>query len=125
MESELAGKQATLMCFILIEVNIDIRCIPYFFIFNTPLSISMIDVTNFDLEKQYKLYLQRVELNEATMHPAQRTETKRAFMGACGQLLMLFRDELSELEESQAIEFMEKMKNQVLQYWNNQTRGQN
>ena len=85
----------------------------------------MKEKSNFDLEKQYQLYLKRVKLNESTMHPMQRIETKRAFMGACGQILFLFRDELSELEENDAVEQMEKMKNQVVQYWNNQSRGQN
>ena len=36
------------------------------------------------LEKQYQLYLERVGITESQMHPIQKIETKRAFMGACG-----------------------------------------
>lgn len=85
----------------------------------------MTDLTNFDLEKQYRLYLERVKLNEETMYPVQRLETKRAFMGACGQLLFMFRDEIAGIPEKEAIRQMERMKNQVVQYWSNQTREQN
>jgi hypothetical protein len=59
------------------------------------------------------------------MHPVQKVETKHAFMGACGQLLMMFRDEITELEEGEAVMYMEQMKNQVLEFWNKQARGQN
>lgn len=67
----------------------------------------------FDLEHQYQLYLERVGLKEANMHPVQKTETRRAFMGACGQMLILLRDDLGALEESKAIETMQDMINQV------------
>lgn len=75
----------------------------------------------FDLEHQYALYLERVKLKEEDMHPTQKTETKRAFMGACGQLLMLLRDDLTELEEEKVIEVMESMQAQVLFYFINET----
>ena len=67
----------------------------------------------FDLEHQYQLYLKRVGLKEENMHPVQKTETRRAFMGACGQMLILLRDDLGVLEESKAIEIMQDMINQV------------
>lgn len=67
----------------------------------------------FDLEHQYQLYLNRVGLKETNMHPVQKTETRRAFMGACGQMLILLRDDLGALEESKAIETMQDMINQV------------
>ena len=67
----------------------------------------------FDLEHQYQLYLKRVGLKEENMHPVQKTETRRAFMGACGQMLILLRDDLGVLEESKAIETMQDMINQV------------
>lgn len=74
----------------------------------------------FSLEHQYQLYLERVGLKEAQMHPAQRTETKRAFFGACGQLLILMRDDVGELEENEAIEVMDDMTNQVGNFWTNE-----
>lgn len=55
------------------------------------------------------------------MHPVQKTETRRAFMGACGQMLILLRDDLGELEESKAIETMQDMINQVQVYFMKET----
>lgn len=79
----------------------------------------------FDLEEQYKLYLQRMGLKEEKMHPQQKTETKRAFMGACGQMLLLLRDELSELPEHEAVKTMQSMLNQVGQFFINETNQSN
>lgn len=53
----------------------------------------------FDLEHQYQLYLKRVALSENTMHPQQKKQLKEAFMGACGQMLILLRDDVGALEE--------------------------
>lgn len=78
----------------------------------------------FNLDKQYQLYLERVGLSESKMHPTQKVETKRAFMGACGQMLILLRDELGALDEDIAVEQMKDMINQVQNFWqkqNNQT----
>ena len=75
----------------------------------------------FDLEHQYQLYLKRVGLKEENMHPVQKTETIRAFMGACGQMLILLRDDLGVLEESKAIEIMQDMINQVQVYFMKET----
>lgn len=79
----------------------------------------------FDLEHQYQLYLQRVGLKKENMHPVQRTETKRAFIGACGQMLILLRDDLGALEESKAIETMQDMMNQVGTYFMKETNKLN
>jgi len=79
----------------------------------------------FDLEHQYQLYLERVGLKEANMHSVQRTETKRAFIGACGQILILLRDDLGALEESNAIETMKDMINQVGAYFMKETNKLN
>lgn len=67
----------------------------------------------FNLEHQYQLYLKRVALTESKMHPDQRRETRQAFMGACGQMIFLLRDELALLDEDKAIAVLEKMKNEV------------
>lgn len=70
----------------------------------------------FDLEYQYQLYLQRVKLSESRMGHVQRQEMKRAFMGACGQILVLL-GELSKLDEDMAIEKMQAMSDQVRNYF--------
>lgn len=67
----------------------------------------------FDLEYQYQLYLKRVALKENNMNSVQKIETKRAFMGACGQMLFLLRDDISKFDEDEAIEILENIKNQI------------
>ena len=78
----------------------------------------------FNLEHQYQLYLERVGLKEAQMHPAQRTETKRAFMGACGQLLVLMQ-ELASLPEDDAVATLDDMICQVSNFWLTETKRVN
>jgi hypothetical protein len=54
----------------------------------------------FNLDTQFELYLQRVRLAHIDKKSVQYIELKRAFMGCAGQLLIMFRDDISELEES-------------------------
>ena len=75
----------------------------------------------FDLNHQYQLYLQRVNITEAQMHPTQRIETKRAFFGALGQLLVLMRDDIGVLEEDEGVRVLDDMVAQVKVFWNSQT----
>lgn len=72
---------------------------------------------NFNLENQYQLYLKRVALKENEMNPTQKKQLRQTFMGACGQMLLLLRDELGALEEEKAIEIMQGMINQVSDYF--------
>lgn len=51
----------------------------------------------FNLAFQYQRYLERCCLKESEMNTIQKVETKRAFMGGCWQMLLLLRDDLSEL----------------------------
>lgn len=71
----------------------------------------------FNLEHQYQLYLKRVALTEAEMHPEQKKQLRQAFMGACGQIILLLRDEVGKLEEDAAIKVMENMIEQVGNYF--------
>lgn len=71
----------------------------------------------FNLEHQYQLYLKRVGLNEQAMHPIQRQELKRAFIASWGQALVMLREDLSELEEDDAIDTLENMNAQVLNFF--------
>ncbi|MGB3452928.1 MAG: hypothetical protein WBA59_03760 [Moheibacter sp.] len=74
-------------------------------------------MTKFKIEDQYQQYLKKVGLKEENMHPTQRVETKRAFMAGCGQMLVLLRDEIGELEEDDAVEQMGSLLNQVSEFW--------
>lgn len=79
----------------------------------------------FNLEKQYQLYLKRIGVKESQMHPTQKVETKRAFMGACWQMLILLRDDIVELDEDKAIEQLQDMINQVQSFWIKETHQTN
>lgn len=71
----------------------------------------------FNLEHQYKLYLKRSGLKEEDMPVSQRVETKRAFMGGCSQMVMLFTDDIAELEETEALKIFSDIINQCANFW--------
>ena len=77
----------------------------------------------FDLQELWKEYQDLTGLPEYRMHPDQRRETKRAFYGACGQILVLLRDKVGALEEKDAIAAMQDMINQVANFWNNEVNN--
>lgn len=79
----------------------------------------------FDLETQWDLYLGLIRMKEEDMHPIQLQETKRAFFGGIGQLLVLLRDTMGDLEEGQAINHLESMFNQVNDFWMATNKQQN
>lgn len=74
-------------------------------------------MADYNIEKQYQLYLQRVKLSEEQMHPTQRQEMRRAFFGAAGQMLVMLRDDLSELPEGKAVLVLENMHKEVQAFW--------
>ena len=79
----------------------------------------------FNIEKQYKLYLERMKLDEIRMPEVQRVETKRVFYGAFGQLLMLLQNDISALSDDEAFKTLDSMINQVGQFFINETHKQN
>ncbi len=80
----------------------------------------MMDI--FNIEYQYQMYLRLVSLTEAGMHPEQRKQLREAFFGAAGQLLILFRDKLSLLDEDDGVEKLEAMIIEVEKYWTSKTK---
>lgn len=72
---------------------------------------------DFTAENQWQEYLKRVNLNEATMHPVQRQETKRAFFAGIGQLLVLQRDEIALLPDDSGADVLQDIFNEVLNFW--------
>lgn len=70
----------------------------------------------FVLEWQYQEYLKRAGASEEKMHPVQRIETRRAFMGACGQMLIMLKEDMPENEE-EAIQVLDNMMEQVTMFW--------
>lgn len=71
----------------------------------------------FSLQKQYQKYLQLAGVTEAQMIPIQKQEMKRAFMGGCGQLLVLMREDLAELEEEEGAKVLQDMLTEVTEFW--------
>lgn len=67
----------------------------------------------FNLEHQYQLFLQRMALNENKMHPEQKKQLKETFFGAFGQAVNVFRDEITQLPDEDAMETMTSIWNQV------------
>lgn len=76
-----------------------------------------IDRHAFDLEHQYQLYLQRLKLDELQMSEVQRKEMRQVFMGACGQMIILLRDEVAKYPDDEAVEILRDMLNQVGNYF--------
>ncbi|MFN3378627.1 MAG: hypothetical protein ACK41O_04180 [Runella zeae] len=76
----------------------------------------------FNIEHQFMLYLERVGLNILTMDPIQLQETRRAFYGATGQMLILVRDDVSELSEKVGRLALHSMITQVVVFWENEVK---
>lgn len=76
---------------------------------------------NLEIEHQYQLYLQRMQLDENKMSVVQKVETKRAFMGGFAQLLVLLREDIAAIEdEDKAVLTLEDLNTQLEQYWKTQ-----
>jgi hypothetical protein len=72
----------------------------------------------------YKLYLQRVKLDEAKMHPEQKRQLKQVFFGAWGQSLIAMRD-ISLLEEDDGVEAIEALMAEVGNFFIGETNQHN
>lgn len=71
----------------------------------------------FDLNHQFHLYLDRAGVTKNSLPEIQYSEMKRAFFGACGQMLILLRDDVGALPDEEAIEMMDNLLNQVSDFW--------
>lgn len=73
---------------------------------------------DFSIEHQYQLFLGRMNLSEAAMHPEQKIQLRQTFFAAFGQSIILMRDQVGAIEnEAEAIEVMKNMINQVAQFF--------
>lgn len=79
------------------------------------------DTHSLNIEDQFNLYMKMVGLEKLSKATPQYIELKRAYYGACGQMLVLFRDVIPEIEpEESAVMAMEGLMNQVETYWKGQ-----
>lgn len=76
----------------------------------------------FNIEHQFKMYLQRIGFANVKLNPIQLQEMKRAFFGAFGLCLLLFRDYVSEFPEERGIEILEGMLNECGEYFKNEVK---
>ena len=74
----------------------------------------------FNLEYQWKLYLQQRGLKEDEMPARQLQAAKQAFYGACGQMLLLLRVGLPPLDDEQGLEVLHDLLNQASNFWMHQ-----
>ena len=78
-----------------------------------------------NLEEHYQAYLKRMNLKEERMHPMQKIQLRQTFMGACGIMLVYFLEEISKLEEDEAVAEMVNLQNQVKQFFIDQLNSRN
>lgn len=71
----------------------------------------------FDLEEQYQYFLELVKLDESKMTPIQKRETKQAFMAGCSQMILLFRREVNNMEQDDAIAGINSILKQLALFW--------
>lgn len=71
----------------------------------------------FNLEQMFLKYLNLVGLKIHEMSPVQLIETKRAFIGGCGQTIILFTQELSDFTDEEATAIMDNMVQQISDFW--------
>lgn len=70
-------------------------------------------MNKFSIDHWYKHYLEKMKLDKMKMSKYQEQETKRAFYGGFGSLLVLSNDYLSELEEEKAMEILDNLFKEV------------
>ncbi len=80
---------------------------------------------NFNLEYHYGMFLNRMNLQEPFMHPQQKKQLKETFYAASGQMLLLLRDEISKLDEDEAMAAFEDMMSQVQNFFLSQNNKSN
>jgi hypothetical protein len=83
---------------------------------------------DFDLNHQWGLFCERCQIPENKMPEDQRREMKRAFMGACAQMLLLYKDDLGKYAEDNgpraAIFVLQNLLDQCEVYWKNEMEKQ-
>jgi len=72
----------------------------------------------FNIDTMFDKYLSLVKLDKRRVSPVQLRETRRAFYGAMGIMLVLLRDELTKYPDEKGAEILEDMLQQVSKFWN-------
>ena len=78
--------------------------------------------TDFTIDQQWRRFLERAGAAPGEMHPIQESEMSKAFYAASGQILLMARDELGELDPDQAVLKLEGMLKEIGQFWKNKMK---
>lgn len=72
----------------------------------------------FQVETHWQAYLVMIGIKEEMLSPTQHQEMKRAFYGGFGQMLVLFRDNISLIEDNdEGIKVFMDITKQVHDFW--------
>lgn len=78
------------------------------------------------VEKMYQEYLKISKQDESKMHPIQKQETKRAFFAGVGNLLMFFKNDITEEQsDEEVLDLFDSLENEVNQFFISETHKQN
>jgi len=69
------------------------------------------------IDAQFQNYLTRVKLDKNKITLTQYDETKKAFFAGASSMLVLFRNEIPELSDKEAILAIEKLFQEASFYW--------
>lgn len=79
----------------------------------------------FNLEHQYKLYLEGMGINESEMLPNEAIERKMAFYCGAYQVLSTLKEVVPKMEEIEAAEKLEYMLDQAKEFFTKQSNKNN
>ena len=83
------------------------------------------DTSKFNIEYQYTLYLEKMNLKEEQMHPVQKQETKMAFISGMGHMLKLMFDDVADMQLEQGVTALDDMFNQVNDFFKKESQKSN
>jgi hypothetical protein len=79
----------------------------------------------FTIKFQYQECLKRLGMDESKMIPEQKKQLRMMFYAASAQMLLLLRDEASELPFQEAVDVLEGMLTEIRQYLDGLMKLQN
>lgn len=76
----------------------------------------------FSIKYQKNQFFKQAGIKVPPMSQMQADEMEKAFYGACGQMMVLLRDELPKLPEEEAIFTLQTMLEEVVTFWKEKSR---
>lgn len=78
-----------------------------------------------DINDLWHKYCELSGLPEEKMHRVQRIETKRAYYGAIGQLLVVLVEMADNTDEDESTEILDNLTEQVRDFWETEVANKN